>query len=55
MRFPQDYTKEELAKLVIEHRDEAIRKGTLLTETREKLVKVSKELTALKKANREKK
>jgi hypothetical protein len=55
MRFPQDYTKEELAKLVIEHRDESIRKGTLLIETREKLVKVSKELTALKKTIQEKK
>jgi hypothetical protein len=50
MRFPDDYSREELAKLVIHHRNECIVKETLLSDTREKLIKVSKELSELKKS-----
>jgi hypothetical protein len=54
MRFPQDYTREQLIGLVLLHRDASIEANTKLTELREKLIKTSQELSSIKKLMRDK-
>jgi hypothetical protein len=51
-RFPADYEKQELADLVIQHRDAAIAVSTSLSEMRDRLITVQKELSALKRKSK---
>jgi hypothetical protein len=54
MRFPQDYTREQLVGLVLLHRDSSVESSTKLTELREKFIKTSQELSSIKKLMRDK-
>jgi hypothetical protein len=47
-RFPQDYTNEELAKLVLHHRDKHVELSTKYHETLDKLKEARIELSKLK-------
>lgn len=48
MRFPQDYSKEELAKLVLFHHKEHVKIATKFSNLKEKHIQISKELSELK-------
>jgi hypothetical protein len=52
-RFPEDYSKEELSKLVLHHRDLHVEATTELYKLKEKFIVVSKELSALKRAKKQ--
>jgi len=47
-RFPCDYDRDELIKLVYHHWGKHCSIATQLDDTKEKLIQVSKELSALK-------
>jgi hypothetical protein len=53
-RFPQSYSKRELARLVIFHRDVAIAAKTELSAMRDKLEAAQRQLSEFKRVTRDK-